>query len=376
MAINRLSFVTATFPPVVCGVGDHTAQLATALSRTHEVKVLTAYGEAKDLGCVKVEQAFRYDRPRSIFSLIEPIIRDKPDWLIVQYDPFSYGARYGFNPYLPLAMNLLKRRSPQIKLGLVVHESFMPVHNWKSAALSLELKAQLWSLARATDAIFTATEPWVGRLAKWFPRKTIKHLPVGSNMPCVNVSRDEARARLGIKDETIVLGLFGRLQKTRSISHISQTIERTRAAGHDVLVLYMGHDSEAARRHLGDVPMRADGVLTPEEISKRFAAMDVYLMPIDEGISTRRTSLMTGLQHGIATVATSGQATDALLLRENGKAFLLADVSAPDAFGDHVLELVSNRARRKLLSDGAAQLFSREFTWERISRTLLETLAN
>ncbi len=375
MAINRLSFITATFPPVVCGVGDHTAQLATALSRTHEVKVLTAYGEAKDLGCVKVEQAFRYDRPRSIFSLIEPIIRDKPDWLIVQYDPFSYGARYGFNPYLPLAMNLLKRRSPQIKLGIVVHESFMPVHGWKSAALSLELKTQLWSLARASDVIFTATEPWVGRLAKWFPRKTIKHLPVGSNMPCVSVSRNEARERLGISEQTTVLGLFGRLQKTRSLGHISQAIEKTRAAGLDVLILYMGHDSEAARRHLGNVPLKAEGLLTPEEISKRFAAMDVYLMPIDEGISTRRTSLMTGLQHGIATVATSGQATDALLLREDGKAFLLADVSAPRVFGDHVVDLISNSARRKSLSDGASQLFSREFTWDRISQTLLETLA-
>jgi glycosyltransferase involved in cell wall biosynthesis len=375
MASSKLSFITATFPPTVCGVGDHTAQLATALARTHEVKVLTAYGEAKDLGCVKVEQAFRYDRPRSIFSLVEPIIADKPDWVIVQYDPFSYGARYGFNPYLPLAMNLLKRRSPQIKLGLVVHESFVPVHNWKSIALSLELKAQLWSLARVADAVFTATEPWVGRLIKWFPRKTIKHLPVGSNMPCVSLSRDEARSRLGISQQTTVLGLFGRIQKTRSLEHISQAIKRTRAAGLDVLVLYMGHDADAARRHLGNVALLADGPLAPEEISKRFTAMDVYLMPIDEGISTRRTSLMTGLQHGIATVATSGQATDRLLLREDGKAFLLADVCAPEVFGDHVLDLISNSARRKLLSDGAAQLFSREFTWERISQTLLATLA-
>jgi glycosyltransferase involved in cell wall biosynthesis len=84
---------------------------------------------------------------------------------------------------------------------------------------------------------------------------------------------------------------------------------------------------------------------------------------------------MTGLQHGIATVATSGQATDRLLLRENGKAFLLADVCAPGVFGDHVLDLVSNSSRRKSLADGASQLFSREFTWERISRTLLGTLA-
>jgi len=374
MSIQKLHFITATFPPRLCGVGDHTAHLSEQLAKKLEVTVLTAYGKLNTLPNVKVEQVFSNDQPRSIFSVIGAIAADKPNWVIVQYDAFSYGARYGFNPYLPLALNLLKRRYPQIRIGLIVHESFVPIRNWKSAVLSTWLNAQLWSLSHIADTVFMAIEPWVSIIKNWFPNKTVQHLPVSSNMPLVPTCRDDVRASLGISFNTTVLGLFGRIQRTRSLEHIIKAVNRTREAGFDVVVLYIGLDPDGARNYLGNVPLIADGPLTPNEISQRFAAMDVYLMPIDEGISTRRTSLMSGLQHGVPTVGTFGQATDAILMQENGKAFVLADVNAPNDFADAVLDLVSKPSYRQLLSEGAKQFFSREFTWNQISSKFLTTL--
>ena len=375
MPFKKLNIVTSTFPPRFCGVGDHTARLASELAgRLEEVKVLTGFGEVSSPQGVCVGQFFSSESPRSIMSLVEAIRVDKPDWVVIQYDPFSYGARYGFNPYLPLMVNRLKRRCPQVRLAVIVHESFVSTHNWKSGVLALELKAQLWALCRAADAIFTATEPWVARLAAWFPRKTIKHLPVGSNIPHVQARREEVRASLGIGGETSVLGLFGRVQKTRSMEHVRSAVRRSQEAGLDVAVLYMGFDSVAARAQLEGVHLIADGPLSPDEISRRLAAVDVYMVPIDEGVSTRRTTLMTGLQHGLATVATSGPATDALLARENGRALMLAEVSAPEKFAEVVLDLLVNTERRALLSEGACELFSREFNWQKIGSTFLTTL--
>lgn len=375
MTFNKLSFITSTFPPRFCGVGDHTARLAAELAgKLEEVKVLTAFGEVHNPRGVSVGQFFSNESPRSIMSLPEAIAVDKPDWVVIQYDPFSYGARYGFNPYLPLMAHRLKRRCPQVRLALIVHESFVPVHNWKSRVLSLELKAQLWALGRAADAIFTATEPWVERLSAWFPKKMIKHLPVGSNIPLVVAEREEVRASLGIRPETNVLGLFGRVQRTRSMEHVRSAVRRAREAGLDVAVLYMGLDSAAAREHLRGVPLITNGPLSPEEVSRCLAAVDVYLVPIDEGVSTRRTTLMSGLQHGLATVATIGSATDRLLARENGKALLLAEAVEPEAFAEAVRDLLTNAERRERLSDGARSLFSREFDWQQIAAAFLATL--
>ncbi len=374
MPVQKLHFINSTFPPRICGVGDHTAHLATELAKTLEVKVMTVYGEVDTLPDVKVEQVFSIKQPSSIFLVVEAIAADTPDWVILQYDPFSYGIRYGFNPYLPLAVNLLKRRCPQVRVGLIVHESFVRIRNWKLAVLQTWLSAQLWTLSRVADAVFMVIEPWVPILKSWFPKKTVEHLPVSSNMPYVVANRDEVRSSLGISLTTIVLGLFGRIQKTRSMDCVIKAVNRTRQAGFDVVVLYVGMDPISARNSLSNVPLLADGPLTSAEISRRFAAMDVYLVPIDEGVSTRRTSLMTGLQHGVPTVATFGPATDTMLMEENGKALLLADVKAPDNFASAVLDLVSNPLRRKLLSNEAQQLFCREFTWHQICSKFLETL--
>lgn len=371
---SKLYLINSTFPPRISGVGDHTAHLSAELSKTHEVKVLTAYGEVDASVDVKVEQVFSIAKPSSFFSVIEAINTDKPDWVILQYDPFSYGARYGINPYLPLVVNLLKCRCPQVRIGIIVHETFLPIRNWKTAVLSTWLKAQLWSLSRVADAIFTVIEPWVPKLTNWFPNKTVQHLPVSSNMPLVVACRDEVRTSLGISPETIVLGLFGRIQRTRSLEHIIKAVNRTREAGFEVVVLYMGLEPAEAKNCLSNVPLIADGPLTPDEISRRFAAINVYLMPIDEGVSTRRTSLMTGLQHGVPTVATSGPATDMMLKREDGKALVLADVNAPDDFANAVLHLVSNPLERKLISEGARQFFLKEFTWHQIGSKFLTTL--
>jgi glycosyltransferase involved in cell wall biosynthesis len=374
MLIKKLHFISATFPPRVCGVGDYTARLSTELAKQLEVKVLTAYGNISNLPNVEVEQTFKGNQPRSIFAAIDPIVRDKPDWVAIQYDPFSYGARYGFNPYLPLAVGLLKHRCPQVRVVLIVHESFVPVRHWKSAILSTWLVAQLWTLSNVADAIFAVTESWVRSLKKWFPNKTIEHLPVASAIPRVSVNPKVVRQELGMSPKTIVIGLFGRMKRICNLDYVIQAVARTREAGFEVAILYMGIDSDEVRDRLQPFSPLAYGVLTPLEISQKFAAMDIFLLPLHEGISTRRTALMTGLQHGVAIVATSGQITDSVLLQENGKAFLLADANDPDSFADAVLQLASDPVRRKSLSEAAQELYERKFNWNLISSKFLTVL--
>jgi glycosyltransferase involved in cell wall biosynthesis len=151
-------------------------------------------------------------------------------------------------------------------------------------------------------------------------------------------------------------------------------VKTIQAEGLDVLVMYIGHDCAGAKSGLQGIPLIAEGPFPAEEISQRFTAMDIYLVPIDEGVSTRNTSFMTGLQHGLPIVATWGSSTDQILKHEHEKAMFLVSVHEPNQFAKAVLDLAINPLQRKLLSEGAKQLFEREFTWPRIISKLMTTL--
>lgn len=376
MKIQKLYFVTSTFPPQISGVGDYTAYLATELAKTIEIKVLIASDNVavQNFSQFKVEKVFSCVKPQSFFSIIKFIREDLPDWLIIQYDPFGYGMKFGLNPYIPLTINILKITCPQVRIGIIVHESFVHNRSWKLTLLGKFLETQLWLLGYAADAIFTVIDLWAERIKKWFPNKLVKHIPVSSNIPKVPTDRTEIRESLGILPQTIVLGLFGRFHRQRRSDLIINAVHTLQARGLQILVMYIGHDCAGAKSELRDLPLLAEGPFSSEEISRRFAAIDIYLVPIDEGVSTRNTSFMVGLQHGIPTIATFGISTDSMLMQENGKAFLLTDSKIPDDFPKAVIDLALNPLQQQKLSDGAKQLFEREFSWPQISSKLLTAL--
>src|SRR5258708_23500443 len=98
------------------------------------------------------------------------------------------------------------------------------------------------------------------------------------------------------------------------------------------MVVYIGPHGAAVREALGDVPSRAEGPLAADEVSRRLAAVDVYLAPYIDGISTRRGAFIAGLEHRLPTVGTYGVHTDRCLLEENHKAFALIDSADRSGF--------------------------------------------
>jgi glycosyltransferase involved in cell wall biosynthesis len=354
-------------------MADHTARLAKELSKTVTVEVLVANGEVESFTEFKVRKVFSNEKPQSFFSIIKFIQQSPPDWVILQYNPFSHGTKYGINPYIPLTINMLKFICPQVKIGIIVHEASVPLNNWKLSLLAKFLKVQLFLTACASDVIFTVLEPWVDMLNQWFPNKPIQFLPVSSNIPQISADRDEVRTSLGISSATIVVGMFGRIQ-TQKLDYVVRAIKQIQAEGLEVLLMYIGNNIQTAKTKLKEVPLLAEGPFSPEEVSRRFAGIDIYLIPIDEGISTRNGSLMVGLEHGIPIVSMFGISTGSTLKQWHEKAFVLTDPLCPDEFTNAVIELALNPLQRKHLSDGAKELFSREFTWSQISSRLLTTL--
>ena len=253
----------------------------------------------------------------------------------------------------------------------MVHEPFVPIESWKRAIMTTWQRWQLWQLGHSADVVFFSIDPWVQRFRKWFPGKPVLHLPVGSSIPYVAVSAQEARARLGIPEETIVMGFFGTAHASRLLNYVYDAAVAVRASGRQVRVLYMGPHGQVVRQAMGDIPLLAEGPLEAEEISRRFAALDIYLAAFDDGISARRSSLMTSLQHGVSTVGTWGERTDALLKQEDGSAFLLSEAHSSGEFCNHALRLAQNPDLRRQIGAQGQRLYETRFAWPQIAKQML-----
>ncbi len=374
VSIVRITIIAAALPPQLDGIGDYSAQIAAELARTQDVTVLTSAPAPDPIPGVRIETAFSADAPASVQGIAKFVETNSPDWVLLQYNPFSYG-KWGRNLHLPRVMAQIKRTCPQTRFALMVHEPFVPIITPQFAVMATWQRWQLWRLGQIADAVFFSIGPWAKRFGRWFPNKPVVHLPVGSNIPRVPISRKEARARLGIRGETIVLGLFGTMSAARMLGLVRDAALSLTQAGFSVQVLYVGPHQAQVCAALGDVNIIADGPAPAEEVSRRFAAMDIYLVPYSDGISTRRTTLMTALQHGIATVGTRGFLTDDLLEQQAGHAFLLTEAADSPAFCAAARKLAESANLRQELGQNAEKLHEREFAWANTVRKLCTSLA-
>jgi glycosyltransferase involved in cell wall biosynthesis len=200
-------------------------------------------------------------------------------------------------------------------------------------------------------------------------------MSVGSNLPRVPITREEARGRLKIPDGRFVLGMFGSARFDRNLRWVKSAAGALRDAKADAMLLYVGADGAAVRDAVTEIPVLAEGPLPGEEASRRLAAMDLYLAPFSDGVSTRRTSMLSGLQHGLPVVATRAEATDEVLLREDGRGLVLAGIDPTEQFAARVRELWLNPELRRRIALGGLELYEREFSWPRIGQRLLDALS-
>ena len=369
----KLHIISAALPPQLDGIGDYTAHLAAELARSLDVTVLTGMPDPAPIPGVRVETAFSAADPRSVWQLVDRVAQDEPDWVLLQYNPFAYGHR-GLNLHLPRVMQTIRRGSFGTKFALMVHEPFVPVLDLKHAVMTTWQRWQLWQLGRSADVLFFSIEPWMRKFQRWFSNRPVRCLPVGSNIPHVPTDRAAARAALGIESETVVLGFFGTAHNSRLLPWVRGAAQAVAASGRPVQVLYVGPDQEVMGQVLAGLPLLMTGALTGEDVSRHFVAMDMHLSPFVDGISTRRGSFLTGLQHGLPTVGTYGYNTEAALQAQNGHMYLLTDAHSPEAFYAQVQTLAHDPDLRARLGEQARGLFAERFAWDKIAAQLLNVL--
>ena len=370
----RVDIVFPRLPPSLDGIGDYTARFAERLASRCDVRILTAQQDATSIPGVRVRHAFSIDAPRGITSLFDVVRADPPDWLLLQFNQFSYG-RWGFNPYLPITIRRIASRVPRTRIAWMAHEDFVPPTSLRWAIMTTWQRLQFWMLGRAADLIFFSIEPWARQYASWFPDTPVHHLPVGSNIPECAVSRSTARERLGFDDDQFVAGIFGTLRGSRPMSFLRRAVAAMDAAHPNLTVLYVGPDgAQLTTQHLEEAQVRDAGRLPAEDVSVHLTAMDLHLAPFTDGVSTRRGSFMAGLQHGVPTVSTQGKLTDPMLAACDGEAFTLASADNADAFAQAAVTLMHDASKRLRMGKAGKQLYEEAFAFDVIAEKFINVL--
>ena len=294
------------------------------------------------------------------------VASDRPAWVLIQYNPFRYG-KWGFAPGLVRDVLRLRRREGT-PLAIMVHEAWVPMSDWRSTLMGLWQRAQLRALLRLADRVMTSTEA----LAREIGRDAL-HVPVATNITPVPSSPDEARDRLGLSGR-LAITLFGRGHETRAVEHTEAAIAAL-AEAHGVArlaILNLGADAPLPRVPSG-VEVLSPGRLAADELSLWLTASDLVLLPLTDGVSTRRSTLMAAFAHGRPVLGLRGHNTDAVLV-EAREALALTSAGDPTAFARAAVELAGDPGRRRAIGHAGRQLYASRFDWPIVARNVAAAL--
>jgi glycosyltransferase involved in cell wall biosynthesis len=294
------------------------------------------------------------------------------DALVLQYNPFSHGRR-GFAPGLALAMLRMRCRRSRPTIALMVHETFVDAKNWRWRLMRIWQRTQLRALQLAADLVLCTIERWSDDLRRSWPPAPVHHLPVASNLPDRRDQRQAGRARLGVRADALVLCTFGLDHAGRLTDYILDAAAAVARGGRPVLLLALGTGRRRREPIAPGVTLDVPGFLGDSEAAGLLAAADMFLAPFQDGVSTRRTTVMAALQHAVAVVGTDGHLTDDQLRRATDAMRLVA-VADRDGFVAAVCALADSTDDRRALAAAGRRLYEDSFDWPVLVDGLLTAL--
>lgn len=373
--------ITCEYPPDRAGVGDHTYRLAGGLAAAgDEVHVWCPGREGDaasdgdgDAGGVTVHRTLGRFRPRDLWATGRALDAiPGPRRLLVQWVPHGYGYR---SLNLPFCLWVLARsRLRGDPVELVVHEPFLPFRPGalRQCAAAAVHRLMILVLLLAPRRVWITVPAWEARLRPYALRRRLPMLwlPAVCTIPCHD---DPHRVRT--LRATLLRGRAG------LVGHFSTYAASAREALAAIVpalvrpeggpaVLLLGRDGETfardlCRRHpeLASA-VTAPGLLSPEELSLHLQTVDLLCQPYPDGVSSRRSTAMTSLAHGVPVVTTWGELSEPLW-RESGAVHLVPAGDAP-SLTQAVTDTLADPAACRRLADAGQALYRRRFALPRV----------
>ncbi|HEY8199868.1 MAG TPA: glycosyltransferase family 4 protein [Actinomycetota bacterium] len=368
----RVTVVTARFPPMRGGVADHTLAWCRALVELggFDLAVVTSPGASQgaNTGDIPVD-ASQTDWSRAgAAALRSAVERSKPDVVVIQYVPHAFSRRGGGLPFARVLRGL--SRSLGVPLVVCGHELYAPwSEGWHRAPWSLAQRVGVGVLAASSRALVVTVKARQERVQAALPRWRDRILVVPNGPTVLPVAPNPRwRAEHGVGDGLVVLATLGLRHPAKDTAALEAALTQLEASDIDARLFVAGG---LVVRHpwaidLGYVDAAAAGQL--------LAAADLFVLPLADGASGRRSSLISALAAGAAVVSTAGSDTDPALFPAG--ALSLTPAGDTGAFASAVERLAADPGARMALREGGRALFEQEFAWPVVARRWSDILHN
>jgi glycosyltransferase involved in cell wall biosynthesis len=264
--------------------------------------------------------------------------------------PIVAWKRVMFRPLLALAIARLRRR----RIILIQHE-WAGLHwlrriTYLPALLLADRIVMFSPLVRRE----LARDPLIG----WTQRKCVL-APLPPNIeapPGIADTRLRQRLIAARGEGRLVIGHFGSIYPGKQPTALLDICANLKERGRKPLIVYIGsfirgvdnveHDLYARAAELGviDDIIVSGYVATDHELFGLFSQVDAFCYPLDEGLTARRSSVLTCVQSGKPVIATGPAEADEFdhhprfkELIDRGAIILVGQGSDDDVYGDKIL---------------------------------------
>ncbi|MBI4864294.1 MAG: glycosyltransferase family 4 protein [Candidatus Riflebacteria bacterium] len=368
----RLCVLSPWAPPEESCLEDYLRLVLVGLSRWAEVDlVLTAVGgnaptfeQARVIGLVSQRSG-----PRAVRAVLDHLARLAPQLVLIQYFPFQWSSR-GLDITVPLLTAALRLRG--LAFDVVFHELWVPLELVPHRLLRglMQRAVATWILALARRVVVSSFERVheISRCLPWCGSK-VRMLPIPSLVPDGELDpneRERLRAELGVGRDEVLLGVLGFDHDSKPVQGLWRVRELLEESGIRSRLLVIGKTrleaSPAMPPEARRWPIHA-GYCPGARVSALLGTLDVFLAPMIDGISSRRSSTAAALAHGVPVVTTSGHHTDPALFDQSS--MRLAPAGDEEAFAMAVLEVAASSPLRLTLGRAGQELYRRHLGWPR-----------
>jgi glycosyltransferase involved in cell wall biosynthesis len=307
----RVLLISGSLPPMKCGIGDYTAQLAAALARRSgiTVAVLSGTGAAAPADRAFEVLAVTHDWRLAEFTPIARAIQAwQPDVVHMQFPTQGYG----------------RAKLPWLMPALLATHGFRVAQTWHEYVTQDSVPALKHSLLNLPNALWgeglAVVRPnFLERMAPWYRalvrRKRFRFIPNAPSIPVIrwtDAEREAKRRTLAPGGERIV-AYFGFAYAAKGIEQLFEIADPTR----DRLILVCDLDaSDSYQRGILERASAAEwagrvtvtGFQSAEEAGRILAAADAAVFPFRAGGGEWNTTLQGAAAQGTFVLTTSDPA--------------------------------------------------------------------
>lgn len=373
-----LHLVTCEYPPTAGGVSEHSRVLAeSAVAAGYDVQVWTGTHGPRSRG-ITVHPALG-DFSRDSLAGADAALDawPAPRRIVVQWVPHGYGRR-GMN--VAFARWIRRRARAGDRIDLIVHEPFVDVFggSWRQPALAAVQRYMTWTLVRSADRVWLTIPGWEPRIRRALragqPEPRI--LPVPGTITPVRDASAVASLRGSLLDgHTRLVGYFGEAGRY-PVDAIALTVKELASRNADAALVCIGRGSREAADAIRAavpgcaVPVSSTGTVPLDRVSLHLQACDALIQPYADGVSGRRTTTVSALEHGVPVATTRGGLSEPFWTAT--RAVETAPASEPHALGAALVTLLEP-ARNAEARSAALALYRQRFD---PARTLTALLAH